>query len=221
MTAAFQAGWYGKIPAAGDFITRRVAGEFCQSWDRWLQGALEGARSRLGARWRDDYLSMPVWRFVLGAGLVTPSAWAGVMAPSVDSVGRCFPLVVVSELPLSGVDVVGTLFTARHWLDEMESLALSALVPSAKPATIDAAVAARPFHATAGAYERPEPMLCLRLPAAAGSRPRAAWLAEPSEVFGRTLLVCDALPPADNFCAMIDGQWVERGWVRLAAQPVS
>lgn len=219
--AARQAGWYGKIPGAGDFIARRVPGEFCQSWDRWLQGALEGVRSRLGARWRDDYLSMPVWRFVLGAGLVTPSAWAGVMAPSVDSVGRCFPLAVVSELPSSGIDVVGTLFAARAWLDEMEALALSALVPSAKPAAIDAAVANRPFHAAGGGHERPARMLRLELPGAAGSRPRAAWLAEPSEVFGRTLLVCDALPPAGNFCAMIDGQWVERGWVRQDRQPVS
>lgn len=218
--AAYPVGWYGKIPAAGDFIARRVPGEFCQGWDRWLQGALEGMRSRLGTRWRDEYLSMPVWRFVLGSGLVTPSAWAGVMAPSVDSVGRCFPLAVVSELPSSGLDAVDTLFAAQAWLEDIEALTVSALAPSAKPAAIDAAVAARPFHAADGRHERPEPMLCLQLATVAGSRPRAAWLAEPSEVFGRTLLVCDALPPAGNFCAMIDGQWIEHGWVRQKPQPV-
>jgi hypothetical protein len=55
----FAVGWYGKIPGTGDFIARRVPASFREPWDRWLQGAIDGSKQRLGARWRDAFLSMP------------------------------------------------------------------------------------------------------------------------------------------------------------------
>jgi len=84
--ASFPVGWYGKIPVTGDFIARRLATAFSEPWDRWLQGVMDGSRERLGARWRDTFLSMPAWRFILAPGMVTPNAWAGLMVPSVDAV---------------------------------------------------------------------------------------------------------------------------------------
>lgn len=217
---AFASGWYGKMPAAGDFVARRVPGAFCEAWGRWLQRALEGARARLGDRWPEDFLSMPVWRFVLGPGLVTPGAWAGVMAPSVDSVGRYFPLALASALPAAPVDVVATLFAARPWYDDMEQVASSAIGPGADVARLDAETAARPFP---GTYLRSphggnpaggprEGVSCMTLREAHGMAPTAAWFAEASEIFGSTLLVCDRLPPAGPFCAMMDGRWREHGW---------
>ncbi len=94
---AFPTGWYGKIPTAGDFIARRIAPDFGEVWHDWLQNALEGSRQRLAGRWPGDFLSMPVWRFVFSPGLVTPSAWVGLMLPSVDAVGRYFPLTSGAE----------------------------------------------------------------------------------------------------------------------------
>src|SRR5258708_37952494 len=61
---SISAGWYGKIPGTGDFITRRMPAAFSDSWDRWLQSAIAGSRDRLASRWRDTFLSMPIWRFV-------------------------------------------------------------------------------------------------------------------------------------------------------------
>lgn len=29
-------GFYGKMPATGDFVTRRLPGDFVRVWDRWL-----------------------------------------------------------------------------------------------------------------------------------------------------------------------------------------
>ncbi|TIU04376.1 MAG: type VI secretion system-associated protein TagF, partial [Mesorhizobium sp.] len=29
-------GFYGKMPATGDFVTRRLPGDFVRAWDRWL-----------------------------------------------------------------------------------------------------------------------------------------------------------------------------------------
>jgi type VI secretion system protein ImpM len=218
----FPSGWYGKIPATGDFIARRLPGAFCDTWGRWLHAALDGARERLGARWRDDFLSMPVWRYVLEGGLITRNAWAGVMAPSVDAVGRYFPLVLASPLPAARLDAQATLFAARSWFEKMEEVALSAIAPLADVAAVDAAIAAHPFRAgwlrcNAVAPDAPAPMACMELPRRSSAEHRAAWLAEASDIFGRTLLVCDELPPPGPFCAMMDGRWLEHGWVRREA----
>jgi type VI secretion system protein ImpM len=224
-TQAFASGWYGKLPAAGDFVARRVPGAFCDAWGRWLQGALEGARARLGSGWSEDFLSMPVWRFVIAPGLLTPNAWAGVMVPSVDKVGRYFPLALASALPAAPVDLVATLFAARRWFDDMEHVAFFAIGPRADMAALDAETSARPFPPEyvrpAGAAPRDrepsEDLACMALRERRSGAPRAAWLAPASEIFGATLLVCDGLPPAGPFCAMMDGRWQEHGWAPCGA----
>jgi type VI secretion system protein ImpM len=236
---SISAGWYGKIPGTGDFIIRRMPPAFSESWDRWLQAAIAGSRDRLGGRWRDTFLSMPIWRFVLSPGMLTPNAWAGIMAPSVDAVGRYFPLAVASALPSASLDVVGTLMAAQSWFDEIETIALSAIAPAADSAVIDAAIVQKPFRTEWLRYpegrddtvpirsSKPQ-MLWVPLGARTGgdapkevlelsrrlAEPTAAWLAEESEMFGRCVLLCEALAPAEQYCAMMDGRWVERGWGR-------
>jgi len=235
----FSAGWYGKIPGTGDFIARRMPSSFSEAWDRWLQAAIAGSRDRLGGRWRDTFLSMPIWRFVLSPGMLTQDAWAGIMAPSVDAVGRYFPLAVAAALPSASLDVVRTLHAAESWFDEIEVIALSAIAPAADSAAIDAAIVQRPFRTEWLRYPegrddtvpirgaKPQ-MLWVPLGARSGqaparevleladrlAEPSAAWLAEESELFGRCLLLCEALPPPEQYCAMMDGRWVERGWGR-------
>ena len=119
---------------------------FSESWDRWLQSAIAGSRERLGGRWRDTYLSMPIWRFVLSPGMLTPNAWAGIMVPSVDAVGRYFPLAVASALPSASLNIVATLMAAEPWFDEIEAIALSAIAPAADSTAIDAAIVQKPFR---------------------------------------------------------------------------
>jgi type VI secretion system protein ImpM len=234
----FPLGWYGKIPGTGDFIARRMPGAFSEGWDRWLQAAIAGSRDRLGSQWRDNYLSMPVWRFVFSPGLLTPNAWAGIVAPSVDAVGRYFPLAMACALPSLSLDLVRTMIAAEPWFDEIETIALDALAPDANVAAVDAAVMAKPFraewlHHPEGADETmpirgsKTQMISLELAARNAAshdeilalaqrlgEPCGAWLAEESELFGRCLLLCEALPPAEQFCAMMDGRWSEHGWAR-------
>lgn len=211
----FAVGWYGKIPGTGDFIARRVAPSFREPWDRWLQQAIEGSQRRLGAGWRDAFLSMPAWRFVLRPGLLDANAWAGLMVPSVDAVGRYFPLTVACALPSASLDAAATLLGAARWFDEVEAIALEAIAPDADIAAIDAALVQRPFDARWLALpeggDATTPMMpCLSLPDKGA--PRSAWLAEPSEVFDRALLLCESLPAGEQFCAMMDGHWLEHGW---------
>ena len=224
--AAFPVGWYGKLPSAGDFVARRLPPAFCDSWDRWLQAALDRASRRLGARWRDEFLSMPLWRFVLAPGLATAGAWAGVMAPSVDSIGRCFPFTLASALPARELAPVDTLFAAHAWFEELERIALLALSPATDMAGIDDELAARPFRAAwldvlPASRRVLDVTPRMELPPLARPMPRAAWFAEASEIFGRMLLVSDTLPPGEPFCAMMDGQWLAHGWLRGEPQPVS
>lgn len=239
----YAVGWYGKIPGTGDFIARRVPASFSDPWDRWLQQAIEGGKQRLGTCWRDAFLSMPAWRFVLGPGVVGANAWAGLMVPSVDAVGRYFPLTVACALPSARLDVVATLLGAGRWFDEIEAIALEAIAPRADTAAIDAALVQRRFaarwlavpeanDATMPVRSAKPRMLCVDLAAQTAAavsgpvsrrlreladrlcEPYSAWLAEPSELFDRSLLLCESLPAGEQFCAMMNGRWVEHGWGR-------
>ncbi|QXI45055.1 type VI secretion system-associated protein TagF [Pseudomonas wayambapalatensis] len=55
---------------------------------------LRASRERLGAEWEQAYRCSPIWHFALAAGVCGEVAWAGVMMPSVDRVGRYFPLTL-------------------------------------------------------------------------------------------------------------------------------
>ncbi len=91
-------GWFGKIPAVGDFITRRLPSAFVQPWDLWLQSAIANSRRQLGDSWDDIFLTFPVWRFLIPSGSLGPTPWVGVLMPSIDRVGRHFPLTLAAPL---------------------------------------------------------------------------------------------------------------------------
>ena len=107
------AGWHGKLPTLGDFATRRLAPEFIEAWDHWLSDGL--AAMRLQPDWLEAYLASPSWLFLLmpGAlpGKVGEQAWIGVLMPSVDRVGRYYPLTLAH--PLASVP------TSRDELDAL------------------------------------------------------------------------------------------------------
>jgi len=92
-------GLYGKLPTHGDFLRRRVADEFVTPWDHWLQHAIADSRSVLGEQWLSIYLTSPIWRFALGPNVCGPAPVAGLLLPSVDRVGRYFPLTLVWPTP--------------------------------------------------------------------------------------------------------------------------
>ena len=124
-------GWYGKLPSLGDFATRRLPVEFVKPWDAWLQDVIPASRDALAERWFDCYLTMPIWRFVFLPGLVTQSGWAGVLMPSVDRVGRHFPLTVAMELS-SHAAAARAVFEGAEWFAGLEDAALAVLDPDAQ-----------------------------------------------------------------------------------------
>lgn len=91
-------GWYGKVPCVGDFVRRGLSPKFVSAWDGWMQNLLLIGRDALGDRWQECYFGAPIWRFALSPGACGPLGAAGIVMPSVDRVGRQFPLCLVAEI---------------------------------------------------------------------------------------------------------------------------
>lgn len=123
-------GWYGKLPSLGDFASRRLEAGFIDPWDAWLASGLLALREASPDAWLDAYLSSPSWRFLLMPGVLPGAAgasgWAGVLMPSVDRVGRYFPLTLV--LPLGEAPAHAAQMSALWgWLSRLDELARDAL----------------------------------------------------------------------------------------------
>jgi type VI secretion system protein ImpM len=123
-------GWHGKLPAVGDFVTRGLDPNFVSTWDDWIATGLAALRTRYDGNWLPDYLASPVWRFMLTPGFLPAplqdQVWAGVLMPSVDRVGRYYPLTITCRLP----DLpTGGAAQARlwAWLQHVEDAAVDAL----------------------------------------------------------------------------------------------
>lgn len=138
------AGCYGKIPALGDFLSRNLPATFVDSWDGWIRRVMASC-ARADDGWTERYLSAPIWRFALAPGTVGDTGRTGIMVPSVDRIGRCYPLTVVADLPaeLSAIDV------ATAWEEGFERAEVLAL------GAIDRALDAETFVARVAALSAP------------------------------------------------------------------
>ena len=139
-------GWYGKLASLGDFASRRLPAEFVTVWDGWLQHVLQGVQDAIGPAWLQSYLTAPIWRFAILPGLVGPSAWAGIIMPSVDRVGRYFPLTVAAELASAGA-LAHAVFGGTAWFAGLEEAALGMLATERGPDDLDASLARLPLPA--------------------------------------------------------------------------
>ncbi len=91
---------FGKLPAHGDFIRRGISEAVAEELDDYLSGSLGDAATL--EDFDDLYASAPAWRFVADVG---GQAMCGVIAPSVDKVGRQFPIVAGIAVPRNGLGV--------------------------------------------------------------------------------------------------------------------
>lgn len=135
LDAPLRTGWFGKLPGSGDFAQRRLDPAFTHTWDGWLHDGMAQLRHR-HADWLSHYLQAPVWQFMLGQQLVAAHAWLGVMMPSVDAVGRYFPLTVVTP-----VDVGCSPQWAAWWWHRVGHSMLAALNDEDDVARFDARLA--------------------------------------------------------------------------------
>jgi type VI secretion system protein ImpM len=201
-------GFFGKVSTHGDFVARRLAPSFQQPWDAWLQAGLQDSRQALGERWLATYLCSPLWRFALAAGVCDDHAWAGVLMPSVDRVGRHFPLTVAG----GGGAPLDQLAQQGHWYERVEELALSALREDFALDAFDAALCAlvmpepAPKPPAVLSFERGQALdaRLLAAIAAAALDGHSLWWTDGSAQVAPCLVVCRGLPA---FSALLDGDW--------------
>ena len=132
-------GWFGKIPALGDFATRRLPHDFTDVWDAWLAESIEASQEALGSGWRATYLRAPIWRFALAPEVIDERFWFGVLMPSVDRVGRNFPLTIATAVVHPPRPPFAVL---ENWFERVAGAALGCLVPEATAEQLETALAA-------------------------------------------------------------------------------
>ncbi len=194
-------GLFGKLPSRGDFVVRRLTAPCRMALDDWLQACLDTSRRQLGDAWLNAYLNAPVWRFVLGAGVAGPAPAAGVLMPSVDRVGRYFPLILAAQLPgcPQPQDLVRT---AAPWFDALEALALTALDHGTDLTQVDAGAAQLGLPAWDDADPKP--------PARGDAGTVVFWL--PADAPEPVLLYTRGLPAPQGFGSLLTLDWPAGGW---------
>ncbi len=239
MAAQSIVGLYGKIPGRGDFISRRVSREFTDFWDAWLQNALSCSRTQLNEQWLNVYLTSPIWRFVLSPGVCGRQLWVGIVMPSVDKVGRYFPLTIVTPLD-QGINPFNIASLTLDWFNKAEAIALSTLeeqsfnfdvfdkqveelaaeLPDFKGQNMGAEAASVNFRTSKGwrfPVKRTDSIslsytsLLWQLTNARFST-YSLWWCDGSEYIEPSMLVADGLPSVESYAAMLDGKWQQWSW---------
>lgn len=241
-------GFYGKLPTHGDFLRRRTSDAFVAGWDAWLQAGMAASQATLGERWLDVYLTSPAWRFVCAAGACGPAPVAGVLVPSIDRVGRYFPLTIVAQLS-PDIPVVSVAMQAPSFFAAAEQLLVDTLaVENVNFERFDARVAdlrAELAHVGGAVAE-------VALPPAAASllqgganwqlpidstgdlatvfaqllsrqmegayQPLVLWWTEGSAMVDPNCLIGAGLPSPPTFGAFLDGTWAKHQWRAAPAQ---
>ena len=83
-------GFFGKIPATGDFVSRRLPGDFIRFWDQFASRHLVPLLT--AKQWGPDV----GLRFLLGAA--AQGSMAGLVLASADRIGRLFPLTIAAPV---------------------------------------------------------------------------------------------------------------------------
>jgi type VI secretion system protein ImpM len=233
-------GLFGKLPMQSDFISHFLPSALTDYWHGWLQSCLSVSQEQLAEQWRDYYLSAPIWRFAIMPGVVHNLGLMGVLIPSVDEVGRYFPLTIGhagQHQPWAAY------LEAKQWYDQAEHAALLALeddmgysqymgyfeqlnvpeYPAASALVTESARTTRTYNTAFEHvdYDDPKPgalqLLDYNAQRMLGSY--SLWWTEGSDSVVPCLLTCSGVPDSGQFAAMLDGQWQHWGWNHSMVAP--
>lgn len=209
-------GFYGKLACRGDFVSRGLPQSFIGPWDSWLAAGLLASQTSLGAQWLNVYLVSPLWRFVLGPGVCGPDAVTGVVMPSIDRVGRYFPLTVATLLDHAS-DPASVITGPDAWFEEVEHLLLSTLDDGASFEHFEARIQAMGAPVcqarTAGSrfaglqrFAASDPQTRMSVLAEQACEGASLWWGRGSQRIAPGLLRCQGLPAAGDFAQFLLGQ---------------
>ncbi|MCV0427063.1 MAG: type VI secretion system-associated protein TagF [Roseibium sp.] len=118
-------GYFGKLPARADFVSKHCPAGFLRVWEPFLIQGLTQSRLDLRDAWEEAYMTMPVWRFWMAfeaTGSRHSKKLAGAFMPSIDKVGREFPLTVFVS---ASADEEGR--PSENWFAALETVLLKTL----------------------------------------------------------------------------------------------
>jgi type VI secretion system protein ImpM len=225
------AGYFGKLPAVGDFVSQGLDGELLRPWQEWMQTCIAISQAQLQSKWLDYYIVSPVWRFALSPGICGGSAVAGVWIPSIDKVGRYYPLTMAAPINATAANL---LVTGSAWYDAAADLLVTTLNPEFEFSELGSRCmqlpelqnypAANAQHelqhnprgtAYCGVHNAASDLLHLSL---TQQYPRySLWWTEGSDLLMPCCLIATGLPAASGFAAFLDGNWENWG---LGAHPL-
>lgn len=113
-----------------------------EAWRGWIGPGLRASQDALGERWREVWLSAPVWFFHADRDVFGPAAVAGLWFPSVDQSGRYYPMMLAAALVAPDAD--GDVTELEAWLRTASGPALSALAEDWTPDELATALGALP-----------------------------------------------------------------------------
>jgi type VI secretion system ImpM family protein len=228
-------GYFGKVPASRDFVFHglpmRTSGRWADHMAEWF--AL-GARAH-GSDWQQHVLASPVWRFALDRDVISAEGWIGLMAGSIDGVGRLFPFAAMVSadldlgrgVSLDGIDgVLNRLELPFLEFIENEAAGLSTELVGALDELVGGLSASR-FSAPDGKSMLPgaadiaaallsdiDPLQDVRLGVAGqtseASAPYALWWHPGTS--GAVRCVSRGILPARHAVALFDSDWQRHGW---------
>jgi type VI secretion system protein ImpM len=185
-------GFCGKLPARGDFVAGGLPRRFAEAWHDWLQSVLATSRRALGEDWLPIWLEAPIWRFALSPGTCGPDNVLGLWMPSVDRVGRHFPLTFAAVA--SDIDPITLIREGGGFLAAAEGLGLEALARDLAPDALAARLA------TAASAEPGDPGTDPEMCPPGG----ALWWSAGSPRVPRTAFATWSLPDGVAFVGMLD-----------------
>ncbi|MBC8130724.1 MAG: type VI secretion system-associated protein TagF [Rhizobiaceae bacterium] len=119
-------GLFGKYPQKRDFVSLGLPRPILEPFETWMQSAVAASRNQLGRDWQDLYLVAPLWRFWIGPG-VFGTGCAGVTMPSVDGVGRFFPMTLIGHGEEGTFSLPPTMRSDDGWYRALEDRLLETL----------------------------------------------------------------------------------------------
>jgi type VI secretion system protein ImpM len=237
-TEFIEPGYYGKVHTHGDFVSRGLPRSFIDPWDAWLQEAINTSRQQLGDTWLNYYLTSPVYRFVLSPGICGNHGWQGVLMPSVDKIGRYYPMTV-SLMDKQNINPFIALQTRNEWFTSIERLVFSCLEDNFNLEKFNGSLSN--FRFNAGYSDAKTEQSCIEIPEKifhhAWQQPLKSvesmsnllpdildnllkeqcfayslWWTQGSEIVSPSLLICEGLPHFEGIAALFDGNWQKWGW---------
>lgn len=227
-------GLYGKLPAHGDFVQHNLDPVFVSVWDNWLQKSLLASQEDLQDQWLNLYLIGPIWRFALSANVIDENhCWSGIIAPSVDKVGRYYPLTVATALPPE-TGLATFMSQAAPWFTEVENVVLEALEvgwtleeiayklgdPGLELDNLDtyAEFTQNKDYQTVIHIDSPENRLIQAMPTFSDfllsrlGEPTCLWWTTGSDQVPPVLLASSRLPRPTSYTTLLTGHWQTGYW---------